>query len=667
MAIALVGEIVNSCDATTGFNTGGLSGDDDFVEGTGALGRKVSSTTQEMYTTSLGASAPYDFSSGGGEDGFHIIMWFNTKTPIDATTGLRIVVGDGTARGHWYVTPTGFYKGGFITKVIDTAADFDNIAAGSWTTTGNPAQLTGITQVGGVFTTITSIMGSFNNIQLDQMTIGTGVRADAGSIGVPNTFEIVRAADEDSAFWGWWSSSNGAVVGKGKLFIGPSAGSTTSVFTDSAFSVTFANELVAVGFYEISVRGAGTDVSWNLANISAADPTVARWSLTVDSTTNSFADVNGVWQDADQLVLDSSVSLTGTSLINCSKLTQASATLSGISVISANTADSVAFIESDDPSLISDSTFTFSDGHAIEITATGTFSFSGNTFTDYLGTPGTNLVASSGSTDAGIYNSSGGLVTLNIVGGGNTPSVRNAAGSTTAIVTSVGLELNGLSEHSFGVFIGSGGAEDGTELLSGYANSSGVISGTFGGATPQTVVVRARNGGIIAAAIQEDNGSSFTDFTLVARDTQTANDVDLFPSTVSANDAFYFGGVDQFAEVLINVTTAGTTYVAAWEYWDGGAWVTLTVTDPSSSYFNLGWHKITFTPPGDWGTTSVNSQGPYYYIRSRVTTGGGSQPFAETITLNQTVKYLPFNSSGTIQAGTGLTSTAVWIEDNNNG
>ena len=203
MTVTLVGEVINAADATTGFNQGNISGDDDFVEGTGAIGLKCSNAVCQIFTTTLGASAPYDFSGAGAENGDHIVMWFNTKTPIAASGGLRIYVGDsvGADSGEWHVDPAGFYKGGFITKVIDAARDFD-VVTGAWTLTGNPAQLTNIDQVGGVFNTTTSIMGSFNNVQLDQFPVGSGIRVDAGTVGVPNTFETVRAQDEDTSFWG---------------------------------------------------------------------------------------------------------------------------------------------------------------------------------------------------------------------------------------------------------------------------------------------------------------------------------------------------------------------------------------------------------------------------------------------------------------------------------
>jgi hypothetical protein len=56
----------------------------------------------------------------------------------------------------------------------------------------------------------------------------------------------------------------------------------------------------------------------------------------------------------------------------------------------------------------------------------------GNTFSGY---------GAGGSTDAAIYNNSGGAVTLNISGGGGTPTVRNGAGASTTVNNTVSIEI----------------------------------------------------------------------------------------------------------------------------------------------------------------------------------------------------------------------------------
>lgn len=65
-------------------------------------------------------------------------------------------------------------------------------------------------------------------------------------------------------------------------------------------------------------------------------------------------------------------------------------------------------------------------GHAIEMTAAGTFDFTGNTFTGY---------GAAGTTDAAIYNNSGGLITLALDAGDPTPTIRNGAGASTVIAS----------------------------------------------------------------------------------------------------------------------------------------------------------------------------------------------------------------------------------------
>jgi hypothetical protein len=303
------------------------------------------------------------------------------------------------------------------------------------------------------------------------------------------------------------------------------------------------------------------------------------------------------------------------------------------------------------PSNISTTSFFGGGGHALRLTTSGTYDFTGNTFTSF----GANDTSGSA-----IFNESGGLVTLNITNG-DTPTVRNSFGSTTTINNPVTLEINGVTEGTRCTMIGTGGAQDGVTLLSGYANSSGVVSASYNGSTPQSVIVRARNSGLVAAVIQDDGGA-FTDYTNDARDKTGSNDVVLLPAVPAVSDAAYIAGFATFGEIEVYVTSAGTTYVITWEYWNGASWSSLTVVDPSDSFKTTGWHSITFTKPIDWATTTINGQGPFYYVRVRVTTGGGTGPSLQEISLHRTTKYEPFTLTTTIES-TGLTTTAVWIVD----
>jgi hypothetical protein len=76
------------------------------------------------------------------------------------------------------------------------------------------------------------------------------------------------------------------------------------------------------------------------------------------------------------------------------------------------------------PTIFASNTFTGGGGHAIRITSPGTYQFVGNTFTGF---------GADGTTGAAILNESGGLVTLNISGGGSTPTYKNIGGATTTV------------------------------------------------------------------------------------------------------------------------------------------------------------------------------------------------------------------------------------------
>lgn len=73
-----------------------------------------------------------------------------------------------------------------------------------------------------------------------------------------------------------------------------------------------------------------------------------------------------------------------------------------------------------------------STGHAIRITTPGTYDIVGNAFTGF---------GADGSNSAAIFNDSGGLVTLNILSGGSTPTYRNGTSASTVINNAVAVKV----------------------------------------------------------------------------------------------------------------------------------------------------------------------------------------------------------------------------------
>lgn len=115
------------------------------------------------------------------------------------------------------------------------------------------------------------------------------------------------------------------------------------------------------------------------------------------------------------------------------------------------------------------------------------------------------------------------------------------------------------------------------------------------------------------------SGSVFTDITTNANSAST-NDVVI---TGAVGDVLYFGMAANKFDSLYVIFLGGTSPsggVRVWEYWNGSAWTTLTVYavsgDANIAAFPI--TLLTWTPPSDWVTNSINSV-TNYWIRARVT------------------------------------------------
>jgi len=65
------------------------------------------------------------------------------------------------------------------------------------------------------------------------------------------------------------------------------------------------------------------------------------------------------------------------------------------------------------------------------------------------------------------------------------------------------------------------------------------------------------------------------------------------------NDYLYVGSLYKFSGILVDISSAASATIdPTWEYYNGSAWGTLTVTDNTSGFTKDG--MITFTAPGDW-------------------------------------------------------------------
>jgi len=137
----------------------------------------------------------------------------------------------------------------------------------------------------------------------------------------------------------------------------------------------------------------------------------------------------------------------------------------------------------------------------------------------------------------------------------------------------------------------------------------------------------------VDAAVADDGGAQTDETT--ASNNATTDDMTLLPATPAQEDAYYFGHSNTFDGINLMLSTPGAgTWTITWEYWDSDSWEPLSGVVDRSSGFTVGGSNpvgINFTKPGDWATTTVNGQGPFYYVRARVSayTSVTTQPLGE--------------------------------------
>tara|TARA_R100000005_G_scaffold73933_2_gene41141 strand:+ start:894 stop:2768 length:1875 start_codon:yes stop_codon:yes gene_type:complete len=237
----------------------------------------------------------------------------------------------------------------------------------------------------------------------------------------------------------------------------------------------------------------------------------------------------------------------------------------------------------------------------------------------------------------------------------------------------VTVTVSGLSEGSAVQVIANetvGTVTSGDVLSQGLANASGVYAfsmnyeAAFGAGLD--VIVRCRNQGFPTAGIAASSGgTSFTDET-TANNSTTTDDITLLPASAALNDAYYWGHGEKFDRLKLDVSQAGGASFASltWEYYNGSSWTALSnVSDATNNYKNSGNNIVSWDSPAGWATTTVNSQGPYYYVRARQNSGSpsGTQPLGRKVKLDVT-KYLPFTQNNTVTSN-GLTVVATWVKD----
>jgi hypothetical protein len=470
-------------------NTAGIGGGagegvepDIYYQGSAAISRKV--TGAGFYTTT---GATRDMTATGRETWLAKVAVANYA----GTTLLEVRCGSGTAAYYTYniVTVAGGYPsatGGFLLIPIDP-----NIAGYRSATQGNPS-LTAADYFG-VY--LEGPQSKAENLVLDAIDLVYGLYVTGGTSISPAVFEDFRAFDEGNINnrYGVVSSREGILYALGQLVIGATTVSGTrtagaTIFDDANQTIVFPDGRFAAGWSGITLDLRNSSTTVDLTSITF----IGRGNTTTTDTRPDFfvfGTIASATISSCALTNFRNVTLTSactviSSTIQCADLEQGSAQIEGGTRIITTSASGVATCN--DPTFgtttgLNNMTFEQGgDGHALELTSTGTFGLEAIEFVDY-GADTTNSAA--------IYNNSGGAVTLNISGGGSTPTVRNGVGASTTVVNAVTITLSNLVAGSR-VYI-----ENTTDsvVLFNEVEATTTFSDTVAYTADKALLVRVRN------------------------------------------------------------------------------------------------------------------------------------------------------------------------------
>lgn len=684
---------INDCEATTGFIGDGPVGTDNtagfFFEGTNAITTQHDINDEHIYTTedSLNTGT---FSLNWSDSTIYLLVKDNLLN-TEANGGAQIVIGDGTDRVGFAVggndnpgMPLSVFWNAYKLDVTERAnAVYNNVYAGVLAN----LTVTAITQVGYGSVHLAKAQGNVDNVKLDNIRyIANGsyaLRINGGTVATPETMADVVGDDKTN---GWGMIAN--PVGSQYTFWAPTEWGEPSASANVYFQADneqwfWLGGAVGATHFPFRVIGNATDtISFVLNNVVIVNTgTRAQFNLS-DTNVNviklsnvTFTDLGAITlqvQDVGNKFIDTCV------FNNCDKITISNMDLDDCIFNGTTDADGAILLDENSDKTVgtagTQSNLVFNSdgtGHAVHLRPTGAgpfeFDLDNWKYTGYANDAGTagnrafyiNPVTSTVN------------ITLNILNNGDTPSVDTTGYTgTLTINNSVTVTVSGVSEGTAVKVIANetvGTITTGDVLGQGLADSNGEFSFTLSyesafDPSGLDVIVRCRNHGFPNAAIADDGGS-FTNQT-TASNSSTADDMSLLPpSDVAINDAYYFGHNEEFSQIKLELSQVGIgAWTITWEYWNGSTWSSLSATDGTNHFTQGG--IVSWTIPGNWADTTINSQGPFKYVRARVTVDDGApsqQPLGRWCKLDVT-RYLPFSQNRIITSA-GLDVVANWAED----
>jgi hypothetical protein len=449
---------LNACDANTGW--GGDDGTPTARSGADFAGLYYENGISLSFQHSDADEHTY-YTDGTGWDltdaTCFLIVKDNQQDTI-ANGGMKYVLGDGTDRIGVEINGSDdpgvllqnlFY--GMVLDVTNRASFTQHVFAGVLAN----LTLTAITQVGFGSLHLAKAVGAVDNIYLDRLSYiandSAAFTINGGTVGTPETW-VDFQSDDFTNGWGVCGNPFADVFHMNASFDMGDAGTGNSYFDmidvqlflygqtygsghffwDLIANGTGTQQLVITGSQIISIAGANgspCDFGWNTTNFDNLQVDgslfvdVGAWTLPSNSVNR--------WIRTSVINNPLSINLNGMEISDTTITAGAQSRADGLMILDtagdSNNMNAVIFNSA-------------GTGHAIEITATGAYTFTELDFIGYAAQGGT-------AADRAIYNNSGGAVTITVVDG-PTPSYRDGAGASTTIVSNIALTFTPLELNS---------------------------------------------------------------------------------------------------------------------------------------------------------------------------------------------------------------------------
>lgn len=424
--------------------------DPDPKELTAHYGIAVSTEESEILAT----ISSVDLSSGVLVYGWSLAL--GTMDTV-ANLGISMVLGDGTntnayevAGGALAVFRHSAGQPSYQCMLLDTGA---LPAGGSKALRGTfgSISLSALTEFGANYNTLSKALGGASNCFTDQFFYGNGGLTITGTETATLLDDLAAkdAGNVSDEAYGICRDLEGGIFGvQGQLLFGDT-GSGTDTLSIINQTLKF-EDFSGVGNDKFGLTwqgGSGTQ-TFVVDNSTLFCPTTTGAFITASDTDIESLDItnsnilNFTLGDTDIVFCTDATNgpnhdISNNKFIGCAQINPGKTAFQDNTIDSTTDANGGMIIDSvvsmtniSGLVFISDGT-----GHAIYITATGTYTFTNFSYSGY---------GADDTTDAVVYNNSGGLVTINLSGGG-TPTVRNGASASTTVNVSRTLTITGLT------------------------------------------------------------------------------------------------------------------------------------------------------------------------------------------------------------------------------